>query len=140
MRVDGILSELHPRFPSGVARPIVCTSWHNGTYVQIQEGLGGMPWFRLSDGLSSSNDWKAMLERAVKAMLRPARRDPRGAGMERLECSPGAELRRQAALLQPRRDGCSASRVLARIRHLEPERFETRWDRCESCWQHGDFR
>ena len=32
VRVDGILSELHPRFPSGVARPIVCTSWHNGTY------------------------------------------------------------------------------------------------------------
>jgi hypothetical protein len=135
VRVDGILSELHPRFPSGVARPIVCTSWHNGTYVQIQEGLGGMPWFRLSDGLSSSNDWKAMLDRAVKAMLRlhaATREVPAWSG----SVLAGAELRRQAAVCN--RDARLLSEaVLAKIRS---------WSQAldaagpmRSCWQHGDF-
>jgi hypothetical protein len=135
VRVDGILSELHPRFPSGVARPLVCTSWQNGTYVQIQEGLGGMPWFRLSDGLSSANDWRAMLDRAVKAMLRlhAATRDVR---MWSGPVLAGAELRRQAALCN-REARLLSEPVLARVRTwgyaldaAGPMR---------SCWQHGDF-
>jgi Phosphotransferase enzyme family len=135
VRVDGILSELHPRFPSGVARPICCTSWHNGTYVQIQEGLGGMPWFRLSDALASANDWRAMLDRAVKAMLRlhaATREVPAWTG----SVLAGAELRRQASLCN--RDARLLSEpVLDRIRG---------WSRkldaagpMRSCWQHGDF-
>jgi hypothetical protein len=135
VRVDRILSELHSRFPDGVARPICCTSWDNGIHVQIQEGLAGMPWFRLSDGLATAADWKAMLDRAVKAMrrLHAATCDvPAWSGL----VLAGAELRRQASLCN--RDARLLSEpVLARIRT---------WGYAldaagpmPSCWQHGDF-
>jgi phosphotransferase family enzyme len=135
VRVDGILSELHPRFPSGVARPICCRSITNGTYVQIQEGLGGMPWFRLSDGLSSPNDWRAVLDRAVHAMVRlhAATREVAAWSGSVLA---GAELRRQAALCN--RDARQLSEpVLDRIRALS-QALDTAGP-MRSCWQHGDF-
>jgi hypothetical protein len=135
IRVDGILSELHPRFPSGVARPLVCTSWQNGSYVQIQEGLGGMPWFRLSDRFSSANDWNAVLERAVKAMLRlhaATREVPAWSG----SVLAGAELRRQASLCN--RDARLLSEpVLNRIRWWS-QKLDAAGP-MRSCWQHGDF-
>jgi hypothetical protein len=135
VRVDGILSELHPRFPNGVARPICCTSWHDGTFVQIQEGLAGMPWFRLSDGLAGAADWRAMLDRAVRAMLRlhAATRDvPAWSG----SVMAGAELRRQASLCN--RDARLLSEpVLARIRTWAYALDAA--GAMPSCWQHGDF-
>ena len=135
IRVDGILSELHPRFPKGVARPIVCRSWQNGTYVQIQEGLAGMPWFRLSDRLSTPEEWKAMLDRAVAAMLRlhAATRDvPTWCG----SVLAGAELRRQSALCN--RDARLLSEpVLERIRTWSQQLDGA--GPMASCWQHGDF-
>jgi len=134
-RVDSILSELHPRFPNGVARPICCTSWHNGTYVQIQEGLAGMPWFRLSDRLATAADWKAMLDRAVTAMLRlhaATREVPTWTG----PVLAGAELRRQAALCN--RDARLLSEpVVDRIR-LWSAALDAAGP-IASCWQHGDF-
>jgi phosphotransferase family enzyme len=135
VRVDGILSELHPRFPNGVARPICCTSWHNGTYVQIQEGLAGMPWFRLSDRLATAADWQAMLDRAVKAMLRlhAATRDVAAWSGS---VPAGAELRRQASLCN--RDARLLSEpVLARIRTWAYALDAA--GPMPSCWQHGDF-
>jgi len=135
VRVDGILTELHPRFPGGIARPLVCTSWRNGTYVQIQEGLAGMPWFRLSDGLTSAADWRTVIDRAVTAMLRlhaATREVP--AWSERVLA--GAELRRQAAL--SRRDGSLLSdRVLQCVAEWSRELDAN--GPIESCWQHGDF-
>jgi Phosphotransferase enzyme family len=134
-RVDGILSQLHPRFPKGVARPIVCKPWHNGTYVQIQEGLGGMPWFRLSDGLATAKDWRAMLDRAVAAMLslHAATRDVPGWSAPVLA---GAELRRQVALCN--RDARLLNEpVLERIRAWSQELDAA--GPMASCWQHGDF-
>lgn len=135
VRVDGILSELHPRFPGGVARPLCCTSWQNGTYVQIQEGLAGMPWFRLSDGLASAADWRAMIDRAVAAMLRlhGATRDvPAWSG----RVLAGAELRRQATLCS-RDDSLLSDRVLQRVRAWSHELDAA--GPMSSCWQHGDF-
>jgi hypothetical protein len=135
IRVDRILSELHARFPDGVARPLCCTSWRNGTYVQVQEGLAGMPWFRLSDGLASEADWRVMIDRAVTAMLRlhaatrdvPAWRD---------RVLAGTELRRQAALCS--RDGSPLSEaVLQRVRAWSFELDAA--GPMPSCWQHGDF-
>jgi Phosphotransferase enzyme family len=135
VRVDGILSELHPRFPGGVARPLCCTSWRNATYVQIQEGLAGMPWFRLSDGLRSAADWRAMIDRAVAAMLRlhAATRDvPAWSG----RALAGSELRRQAMLCS-QGDSVLSDRVLARVRAWSGELDEA--GPMASCWQHGDF-
>ena len=135
VRVDGILSELHPRFPGGIARPLCCTSWRNGTYVQIQEGLAGMPWFRLSDGLASPADWRAMLDRAVAAMLRlhGATRDvPAWSG----RVLAGVELRRQARLCN-RDDSALSDRVRERILTWSHELDAA--GPMPSCWQHGDF-
>ena len=135
IRVDRILSELHPRFPDGVARPLCCTSWRNGTYVQIQEGLAGMPWFRLSDGLVSAADWTVMIDRAVTAMLRlhAATRDVPAWNARVLA---GAELRRQAALCG--RDASLLSdAVLQRVETWSVE-LDTHGPMA-SCWQHGDF-
>ena len=135
VRVDGILSELHPRFPDGVARPLCCTSWKNGTYVQIQEGLAGMPWFRLSDGLASAADWRAVIDRAVAAMqrLHAATRDvPVWNG----RALAGAELRRQATLCN-RDDSVLSDRVLQRVRAWSYELDAA--GPMSSCWQHGDF-
>jgi hypothetical protein len=135
LRVDGILSALHARFPDGVARPLCCTSWRNGTYVQIQEGLAGMPWFRLSDGLTSAAAWRAMIDRAAAAMLRlhAATRDvPEWSG----RVLAGEELRRQAALCS--RDGSPLSeRVLRQVRLWSRELDAA--GPMASCWQHGDF-
>jgi hypothetical protein len=135
MRVDGILSELHPRFPGGVARPLCCTPWRAGTYVQIQEGLAGMPWFRLSDGLTSAADWRAMIDRAVASMLRlhAATRDvPAWSG----PVLAGAELRRQARVCS-RDAGVLSDRVLHRVQEWSYELDAA--GPMPSCWQHGDF-
>lgn len=134
-RVDSILSELHPRFPNGVARPIVCTSWHDGTFVQIQEGLAGMPWFRLSDRLATEADWRAMLARAVQAMLRlhAATRDvPAWAG----SVMAGAELRRQAALCN--RDARLLSEPVVECIRKWSYLLDAAGP-MPACWQHGDF-
>jgi hypothetical protein len=135
VRVDGILSTLHPRFPGGVARPLCCTSWRNGTYVQIQQGLAGMPWFRLSDQLRSAADWRAMIDRAVAAMLRlhAATRDVPAWSAAVLA---GAELRRQAALCN-RDDAVLSDRVLERVRTWGYQLDAA--GPMSSCWQHGDF-
>jgi len=135
VRVDGILSELHRRFPDGVARPLACASWHNGTYVQIQGGLAGMPWFRLSDGLASAADWRAMIGRAVDAMrrLHAATRDvPAWSG----RVLAGAELRRQAMLCS-QDDSMLSDRILQRVRTWSHELDSA--GPMASCWQHGDF-
>src|SRR5580765_4153690 len=132
VRVDGILSELHRRFPDGVARPLVCAPLHNGTYVQIQGGLAGMPWFRLSDGLVSAADWRAMIARAVAAMRRvhTATRDvPAWSG----RVLAGAELRRQAMLCN-RDDSALSDRVLERVRTWSLELDSA--GPMASCWQH----
>jgi hypothetical protein len=135
MRVDGILSELHPRFPGGVARPLCCTPWRAGTYVQIQEGLAGMPWFRLSDALASAADWRAMIDRAVAAMLRlhaATREVPAWNGL----ALAGAELRRQVRLCS-RDAGMLSDRVLHRVQEWSYELDAA--GPLPSCWQHGDF-
>jgi hypothetical protein len=70
MRVERILAELHLRVPEAVARPLVCERMPDGRHVLIQEGLGGVPWFRVSDRLVSAADWQRLLERAAASLVR----------------------------------------------------------------------
>jgi hypothetical protein len=135
VRVDGILSELHPRFPGGVARPLCCVSWRDDTYVQIQEGLAGMPWFRLSDGLASAADWRGTIDRAVGAMVR-LHAATREVPVWRAPVLAGVELRRQARLCN--QDGAGLSdRVTYCVREWSYELDAA--GAMPSCWQHGDF-
>ena len=69
-RIDAILRSLHGLCPREVPRPLACAPWAPGQMVQIQEGLPGMPWFRLFDTLTTKNKWQALLERAVAMMRR----------------------------------------------------------------------
>src|ERR671912_1227926 len=48
-RIDRILTSLHARCPREVPQSLACASWGPGTVVHIQEGLPGLPWFRLFD-------------------------------------------------------------------------------------------
>jgi hypothetical protein len=66
-RIDRILSELYRRCPGVVPRPLICARWDDQTAVQIQEGLPGMPWFRVADGLTTSAAWESLLDRAMGA-------------------------------------------------------------------------
>ena len=68
-RIDGILTALHARCPREVPRSLACASWGPGTVVHIQEGLPGLPWFRLFETLTTLDRWQALLERSV-AMMR----------------------------------------------------------------------
>ena len=69
-RLDAILSALHQRCPGTVPRPLACAPWGAGTAVHIQEGLPGLPWFRLADTLPTSVAWQSLLDRAVTVMRR----------------------------------------------------------------------
>ena len=136
VRVDGILSELHPRFPGGVARPLCCTSWRNGTYRADSGRLAGMPWFRLSDGLASAADWRAMIDRAVAAMLRlhAATRDvPAWSG----RCSRERSFDGRPRLCS--RDDSAAERPGAGAASATWSQELDAAGPMASCWQHGDF-
>ena len=69
-QIDNILVKLSTRCPGAVARPLACAAWGRGYVVHIQEGLGGLPWFRLRDSLRNVAAWEALLERAAAVMHR----------------------------------------------------------------------
>ncbi len=69
-RIDSILTSLHALCPREVPRPLACAAWGPGQVVQIQQGLPGLPWFRLSDTLTTPNTWRVLLERSVAMMRR----------------------------------------------------------------------
>ena len=50
---------------SGIPASLCCGEWRNGTYVHVQEGLAGAPWFRVSEGIASEAQWRKLLERSV---------------------------------------------------------------------------
>ena len=69
-RIDAVLNALHPLCPREVPRSLACVSWSPGEVVHIQQGLPGVPWFRLFESLTTPRDWHALLDRAVEAMSR----------------------------------------------------------------------
>jgi hypothetical protein len=135
-RTDRILSTLRSKMPpGGVPGSLCCTSLPDGTFVHIQEGVRGVPWFRLSDSLVTAADWDALLARAVTVMghLHAATRDvPAWTGSVLM----GAELGRQE--LQCRRSGTPlddevSRRILGWREQLDAAGQVHTW------WQHGDF-
>src|SRR5262249_59435421 len=70
MRIDCILRALRVRMPSGIPESLCCREWRNGTYVLVQEGLAGAPWFRIAEGMASQAQWRRLLDRSVAPMRR----------------------------------------------------------------------
>ncbi len=135
-RTDRILSTLRARMPpGGVPESLCCTSWQNSLFVHIQEGLAGVPWFRLSDSLATPAAWESLLARAVTVMLQlhaATREVPAWTG----SVDVGAELARQTALC--RRNGTPlGDDVLRRIRAWRHELDAA--GPIRAWWQHGDF-
>ena len=135
LRTDRILSELSLRLPLSVPASLCCTSWQNGTYVHVQEGLRGTPWFRVADRVAGAAAWRSLLDRAVTAMIHlhaATRHVPAWTG----EVHAGAELRRQADLCE--RNGYAlTSGVRERVRTWSAS-IDAAGLR-HGCWQHGDF-
>jgi hypothetical protein len=135
-QIDRILSTLQKRMPAGtVPRSLSCTHWQDGVFVHIQEGLPGVPWFRLADGLAAPGAWEALLTRSVSVMrhLHTATRDvPEWTG----SVDAGTELARQAELC--RRNGTPVGDEVFR-RVAEWQRDLVRAGRIRAWWQHGDF-
>ena len=67
-RVHHILSLLHPRLQGSVPRTLICATWRGGECVHIQEGLPGVPWFRVADACHSAGDWRTLLQRAADVL------------------------------------------------------------------------
>jgi hypothetical protein len=136
-RTDQILSTLQSGMPLGsVPVSLCCTEWQNGTYVHIQEGLAGVPWFRLTDGLETPAAWEAFLGRAVAVMDRlhaATRAVPAWTGTVNV----AAELRRQATTC--RRNGTGlADQVLRRVQEWS-QALDLGVGPIRAWWQHGDF-
>ncbi|MEO8256571.1 MAG: phosphotransferase [Acidobacteriota bacterium] len=135
-RTDHILSTLRSKMPpGGVADSLCCTSLPDGTFVHIQEGLPGVPWFRLSDSLATPAAWEELLSRSVVVMghLHAATRVvPAWTGTIEM----GAELGRQEALC--RRNGTPLdNEVRQRIGEWQDQLAAT--GPVQAWWQHGDF-
>jgi len=133
--VQKVLAELSPRLPQTVPATLRCAHWREGTSVHVQQGLPGTPWFRLSDQLTSREEWMAFLERAsaVLASFHAAVGEvPAWVGL----VYPGMELRRQAMLGRFR--GVSLSEVV--LQRIEQWSVEAdRGGALNGCCQHGDF-
>jgi hypothetical protein len=134
-RIDQVLRELGERMPSGIPASLCCRQWRGDTYVHVQEGLRGAPWFRMSEGLASAAQWRRLLERSVDAMRRlhvATRRLDAWTG--RVQVS--TELDRQIALCRARGIPIPAA-ALDRV--PEWAREAASGGALATCWQHGDF-
>ncbi|HJZ74820.1 MAG TPA: phosphotransferase [Vicinamibacterales bacterium] len=134
-RIDRILRALRGRMSSGTPASLCCAEWRPGTYVHVQEGLPGAPWFRVSEGIVSEGQWRRLLDRSVDAMRRLH------VATRRLDAWTGrvdvaAELERQVALCRSRGIAL-ADATLARAGAWGRE--ATASGSIATCWQHGDF-
>jgi hypothetical protein len=133
--VEKVLGELSPRLPSTVPASLRCAHWQAGTSVHVQQGLPGMPWFRISDDLDTPSKWLALLERAsvtLASLHAAVRAVPSWSGL----VYPGMELRRQA-MLSRFRGVTLSTQVLTCVEDWAAE--ADRSGPLRSCCQHGDF-
>lgn len=133
--VEKVLAELSPRLPHTVPMTLRCAHWQEGTSVHVQQGLPGIPWFRLSDRYTTPEAWLALLDRAsevLRSLHASVREVPAWTGL----VYPGMELRRQAMLCRFRGVALS-SRVLERVESWSSD--ADKGGPLRSCCQHGDF-
>jgi hypothetical protein len=134
VRTHRILRELHRRVPDAVAQPLCCTEWRHGNWVQVQDGLPGLPWFRLADGLTTPAAWSSLLERALRAMraMHAAIKDvPEWQGTVNASGELDEQMRLARACPAPIDDAVLGA-IEESARHLGSTR-------APAAWQHGDF-
>jgi hypothetical protein len=98
-REHHVLTSLHPVVPELVAAPLACAVWRGAFSAQVQSGLPGVPWFRLTDRIRSAQAWGSLGQRAQTALAcfhEAVRRVPEWNGT----VQAGEELRRQTMLCE----------------------------------------
>jgi aminoglycoside phosphotransferase (APT) family kinase protein len=67
-RTAQVLTLLSGKLPGVVPAVLCCTPTDGGDYVLIQQGLEGVPWFRVADTVTSKDGWRALLRRSLDTM------------------------------------------------------------------------
>ena len=134
MRLESVLQQLHPALPGIVPRSLACAPWRDGRYVHIQEGLAGVPWFRVADTCRSADDWRHLLRRAVGMMFR-LHSAVASVPAWNSRVNVPAELRRQLETFE--RDGAIDVRLRGAV--LRAGEIFDRAGTIPAVWQHGDF-
>jgi len=132
-RTEHVLSTLSAAIPGTVPTVISCGPSRDSGYVLIQEGLPGVPWFRVADRMSHASDWRRLLDRSLdtlNALHGAVRALPSWNGTVDL----AIELARQATRATQNGVALSAT-IWRRVR----EATEAKHAPLQSWWQHGDF-
>jgi hypothetical protein len=131
-RTAQILRTLSAKLPGIVPAVVSCTPCPDGRYVLVQEGLGGVPWFRVADTMTSAGSWRALLARTLDTMTplhEAVRSEPAWLGSFNL----AMELDRQADLAV-RTNVALSPAVLHLLRDCRPYAVPL-----ASFCQHGDY-
>ena len=96
-QVHAILTTLEPLLTGIIPAPIACEPWDADTFVQIQTGLDGAPWFILQQRFRTAASWES-LEQEALAVLDKFRAAVRSVPEWTSLVVPELELRRQLQL------------------------------------------
>lgn len=135
-RAHGLAARLHELLPDAVAKPYGVFPLAEGAALSIEAGLPGVPWFRLSDHLTTTAAWTAFRSRAVdrlrefqEAVEREASWTVPAARFDEILIQMAAGAQEWLAPLGDgvRRTIDEAARTLAALGTVRAQ------------WQHGDF-
>lgn len=133
---SALTARLYELLPDAIARPLGVFPLDEGRALHVQDGLPGVPWFRLGDRYRTAADWRALRTRAI-AMLQEfhAAVSTQRDWVSEARSLDG-ELRTMAARLDeelaPLGEGFVAllTSISSELAALGPVR---------GVWQHGDF-
>jgi hypothetical protein len=69
-RRQALLAQLSDVLPDALPKPLGVHARSEREAIAIQDGLPGIPWFRLADRFRTPSDWLALRERAIQQMHR----------------------------------------------------------------------
>ena len=69
-RIHDSQSALYRLCPDHIALPLAFAPWGEGLAVHIQQGVRGLPWFRLFETLTTRDRWEVLLDRVVETLNR----------------------------------------------------------------------
>lgn len=69
-KLEAALAALHVLLPDLVPDSIAFRHWQADTWMHVQRGLPGLPWFRLSTTVGGVREWLALRARAAQALSR----------------------------------------------------------------------
>jgi hypothetical protein len=133
-RLDAALTNLHALVPDLVAGTVAFRQWQGDTWIHIQPGLPGLPWFRLSTSVGGVAEWQALRARASVALSRLQGAIATIAGWNQ-DLNLGREL--NDLLAWYRSSNAPDPKVVARGENAARGLSSLGTVRCQ--WQHGDY-